>query len=392
MLAAIIEDSVAKLNSPECQAVVESIASLTSLDIAAIESKHASNREMSMMRGRGWLPSLAMLASKFIFSSTKRVWSAVRGVFSQKKETSGDGQEQSGNRSGKKPKRGGGAWRCFIHERSQGTKFNTQTIATLSAAYRALTPDEKAKYEEAGRAASAAHREGFKPFPSQTTRKNSDKLPVLYEHPSSFPQPGHMMPDGVIVAASEALDLQMQLSFHGKDNFEDGFQLVKRQAYAEAKAEQGEMSLSKQEEADYQLWLHSTDTSTTVQAFQNAGHFKTCNSFFQGGSSSTNLVSLQWIPPVADALKATCTPVLECSNVWMFHVPSYWVLLPWKTPQTNKTNKNKQRNKKTNKQTNKQRNKETKKQTNKQTNKTKQYNSIQCSCNAVAMIEKDTMT
>ena len=142
-------------------AVVESIASMTSVDIAAIEAKHASNRETSLLRARGWLPSLATLASKFILGTTKRIFSAF-GVFrsstssAPKKDT-----DPSQPPKKKKPSGGGGPWRVFLHVRARGEKFTSESIARLLQEYQGLSPEEKEKFGAAGAAATAAHREGY---------------------------------------------------------------------------------------------------------------------------------------------------------------------------------------------------------------------------------------
>ena len=73
-----------KLESSEATAVLYALAALISTDIAALEARHASNREMSLLRSRGWWPSVQTLSAKFI-GRTFQALRLVRALFVEKK-------------------------------------------------------------------------------------------------------------------------------------------------------------------------------------------------------------------------------------------------------------------------------------------------------------------
>ena len=60
---------------------------------------------------------------------------------------------------------GGGPWRAFVHIQCRKQKWGARGTATLSEQYHRLSPNSKAWYIDAGRAASAAHRSGGSSFP-----------------------------------------------------------------------------------------------------------------------------------------------------------------------------------------------------------------------------------
>ena len=48
----------------EATAILESVAIASCVDVAAIECRHASNRDFSLLRSRGWTPSLQVISAK----------------------------------------------------------------------------------------------------------------------------------------------------------------------------------------------------------------------------------------------------------------------------------------------------------------------------------------
>ena len=47
------------------QAVLQVLAAAYAVDISAIEARHASTREFTLLRSRGWVPNLEAIGSKF---------------------------------------------------------------------------------------------------------------------------------------------------------------------------------------------------------------------------------------------------------------------------------------------------------------------------------------
>ena len=122
------------LCSDECQILLQGLASLLPLDIAALECRHAKNREHTLLRSRGWTPSLETISAKHLCSFSnagKPARSGKRRVLEH--------EELAEER---KPKKGGGAWRAFIHEECEraGKSLRHLGITDLAEKYNNL-PD-----------------------------------------------------------------------------------------------------------------------------------------------------------------------------------------------------------------------------------------------------------
>ena len=77
-----------------------------------------------------------------------------------------------------KPKRYGGAWRAFCHEKSKNRQFSAASLQDLAIEYRELSPREREKYEEMGKQATLINRAGLPAYPghSVTARNRRRKL------------------------------------------------------------------------------------------------------------------------------------------------------------------------------------------------------------------------
>ena len=69
--------------------------------------------------------------------------------------------KRSKRRSKAGNKIGGGAWRAFVHANASGKKMDA---TALKLEYDSLSPEDRAVYQAAGQAATAAHRMGLEPF------------------------------------------------------------------------------------------------------------------------------------------------------------------------------------------------------------------------------------
>ncbi len=161
------------LASPECQAILESMALTCSVDIAEIESRHSQTRSFCLTNPKGWAPSLESISSKFLTR------------FSNHPKMTPDKKRRFSKKASAKRRGGGGAWRAFVHEQCSGKRFDGQSIRKLSEEYRAMTPAEREKYVLAGDGGRLAHKSGFKAFAKR---------------PDSAPRPGIDV-DGCFVAA-----------------------------------------------------------------------------------------------------------------------------------------------------------------------------------------------
>ena len=119
--------SPAKLLSPEAASVIESLEMMLSVDISQIEARHSTNRELTLLRARGWIASMPTLCAGFICWTVARLHKSFCNVCSVPTETapreSTRGSKQGKRTSPKKRRGGGGAWRCFLHVRGQGSQF-----------------------------------------------------------------------------------------------------------------------------------------------------------------------------------------------------------------------------------------------------------------------------
>ena len=152
-----------------CIAITETIATSFTLDTVRIEARHASNREQTMQRGRGWQVNMSLLNARFVCMQ----FATHQGRKEPPKKT------RQVRKRMKKPAKGGGAWRAFIAHRFRGSKFSTASIKAIANEYRNLGEDEKEFYQEAGRAATLAHKSGHKSFPrtAPTVQKDDEDSP-----------------------------------------------------------------------------------------------------------------------------------------------------------------------------------------------------------------------
>ena len=195
------------LLSTDCQAMLTGLAAACAVDISAIEAKHASTREFTMLRSRGWIPNLEAVGSKFCTQRFANLATASEERGAAKKPT------------GKPAGGGGGPWRAFISDVSAGRKF--QDASALSEQYHALSEEQFQHYQEAGEAGKLAHRAGFASFGPRKKRgtDNPRLAPLLL--------PGDIRADGAIVAPDGPRDQQL-LPYKGP-TFEDDFEMYNSQ-------------------------------------------------------------------------------------------------------------------------------------------------------------------
>lgn len=311
--AATAQELPGLLQSAEALAVVESIARSLSLDIAQIEALHSSNREMALLRSKGWLTSLQTLSSAFVGKTVSKVLGKTEDVGDHDHSLAAADSHMSQTRTQSKTKSkkgGGGAWRAYVHDRMKGTKFTGNTISALSAEYKKLTADEKDKYERAGALAATSHRAGLKSFSgaANSTAPSS--------HGQSL-QPGDQTPDGAIVALDAATTLDLSLQYSGADSFNERYERAKQdiREYAKASDQLSVFStkLSDAEEQDLMLFSNSATSDSFVEQFQS-DHSRLASVFQRVGASDT-VSALTWSPPLAPLLKAGgANPPVESGN------------------------------------------------------------------------------
>lgn len=291
------------------------------MDIASVEAKHASNREVSLLRSRGWFASLQTLSAKFIGKTLGAALSRARDMF---KEAVGVGvaavdpspataepPPQSQNPH-KKPKRGGGgAFRAFCSERGKGKKFDAATLSTLGEQYRNLSPQEREFYTRVGEAASRAHRAGFSSFGNRSTTSRNQRKDLLGQHLnlmddlSERPLPGDFLASGAIVAGNSDWDLEISTLYRGSGSFQAGYEHVKALAKAERELKLQQQELSKYGKDAVLIYEGSACEDPFVDEIssQTYSMTETSDGFLRGSSNLSSLVSFDWSAPISSAIQ-----------------------------------------------------------------------------------------
>ena len=172
------EASREQLSSPESTAILQALASAMSLDIGQIEAKHSSNREVSLLRSRGWLPSLQSVTAAFvgkIAMAMREAFEPRRAGQESKSKDQLDPDQAPPTRQPKKRRGGGGAWRAFVHVRAAGLRLDGPALSRLSEEYRNLSEEERAHYALVGQRASRAHSQGHSAFPRHAQGNQRDR-------------------------------------------------------------------------------------------------------------------------------------------------------------------------------------------------------------------------
>ena len=160
--------------NPVAEACLETLARSIQMDVAAIESKHASSRRIALYRStQNWTTQLESLSAEWTMSQIRIA--SLQGPADPEEEPQQDGEQadgpeakrrrtgpgkQAGARGG-----GGGAWRAFLHEFFAGRgRMTGSEIRRAASVYRDLPQAEHVRLLERGRQALMAWREGFASF------------------------------------------------------------------------------------------------------------------------------------------------------------------------------------------------------------------------------------
>ena len=154
-------DSPKALASVEAESVFLALAEMISLDISTIEARHAAARRVNTIRSSQ--------------AKARNDWMKARGFSSKQTQ-----RVRRNARQPKKHRRGGGAWRTFMHK--QKIAFGQSKAA--SADYHRLrrnSPDEFAELQRIGRLATVASRSGHLPYGARkrTHRQRGQLAPAI---------------------------------------------------------------------------------------------------------------------------------------------------------------------------------------------------------------------
>eukprot|EP00434_Breviolum_minutum_P005163 symbB.v1.2.004552.t1/scaffold245.1/size253980/9 len=148
----------------KAQAYLSAMAQMIELDIADVESKHSSIRELTMLRSRGHQISLQELSARDLFHFVGKKYDV---KFQEYESGQGQGHQHQQPESGqiidgqgtkrKYTATVGGAWRAFLRARAAGEPLTPERIKNLASEYRSLSHDEHQHFKDMGFAAVARH-------------------------------------------------------------------------------------------------------------------------------------------------------------------------------------------------------------------------------------------
>ena len=125
-------------------------------DISTMECGHSAIRELTKLRGRGHIPTLAEVSAKSICRFVSKHHCHV----DSSSEMPGEPGEGDAPPKTNKPKQGrrdhgrgggGSAWNAFCAEQCRNEKFTRQRLRELSRAFRALSTEEYDRLKEVGK-------------------------------------------------------------------------------------------------------------------------------------------------------------------------------------------------------------------------------------------------
>ena len=126
-----VNNTVQKLLAPEAQAVLEAMALMADIDVAAIESMHSQLRELSLQRARGHTAPLTEVSARYLIR-----WVATRHGAPPPAD------RQESQQKAPKRTRSTSAWNAFQASRFKGQRFNKDSVRAARAEYQGLNSDE----------------------------------------------------------------------------------------------------------------------------------------------------------------------------------------------------------------------------------------------------------
>lgn len=277
------------LQSAQCLAVLQALASCAHVDVAAIECKHSSTREHTLLRTRGWFPSFESIAAKAMFR------------FSKLSGTDADtGSHPKKKLRVIKRRGGGGAWRAFVHEKLRGRKLTKEVATQLSNEYKSLAEPEMLRYQRAGELATYSHKKGYKAF-SSSGLKMADSLQLP-------PAVGSETDSGAIVAADAP---QFLVPYTG-DTLLERYVSMKKSL----PKPHDPFTLSKEEEQELNTFCSNTTGLPLVANLERSGFGALGSGFKQEASSLPVLKGASWQPPLASIVQVLCPKSVSLFFVW----------------------------------------------------------------------------
>ena len=188
----------------QASVVAESLARLIEVDISGLEARHALSRKLAVHASvHTWLAGLPRVSADFVCRQAARQMqsnASFRPAAAQKPSTA---ETQLTAASKKKKGSGGGPLRAFLHEHHRGRMFTRESLQQAHAAFKQLTPPERAHYEHVGQCAAIARKHGFPAFGPKAERRLNSAAGAQQPLPI-----GSQTETGAIVAAADSGCLQ----------------------------------------------------------------------------------------------------------------------------------------------------------------------------------------
>ncbi len=166
---------------------IKALAMLVETDIGAIERQHTISRRIIVSRSSSKPVSLDLLSADWLLRrSIQNTTDACSYLYFDtdaviQKLKLRRRRNANPKRERKKKRGGGGAFRAYLSMESKGHKATADSWKELAHKYRQLSQEEKARYAEIGKAASATHKRGFHAFgPRASRKKKTNTSPVSF--------------------------------------------------------------------------------------------------------------------------------------------------------------------------------------------------------------------
>lgn len=273
-----------------------------------MEAKHASNREVALLRSKGWFTSLTTLSCSFIGSTLGKLLAKSTTTTLGPGTAAADTVKQSQKVVPKKRSGGGGGWRAFCRHRANGQKFTAHLLGQFGEEWRALGPQERAFYEQVGQAATRAHKAGYSSFPRERSQQQSRISDQLNNSNLVNVQPqlrvGDVLANGAIVAGHADWELPpYQMGFDG-DSFQLQYNYVKNLAKEERDAHVKQLQLTTAENQALRVYEESSQEDPFIKNMIAQNITETASGFSRVGSVISSLVCFEWAPPISKAVQA----------------------------------------------------------------------------------------
>jgi hypothetical protein len=282
----------------DAQAVLEGIALVGDVDIAAIERRHASTRRILCLSSlQTWAASLEYVSADWACRQYVLEGSDLAAQMAPPVNPTA-ASSAAGNKNRKHKKAGGGgAWRAFVHMKCQdGCRVSGDQFSELSRQYRSLTPEEKAKYSELGKIGTLSRKRGYPAF-AASKRRRLLRQPVGLRSLADFSQDATTALDVMDVGNMDAMALATNV--FGACGIEDKLEIVRATAV--------------QERADIaaRQHLHDVEVAAVSNAVMAAPdlvhkHVTTADSLLNRGwfPCLAPLPARVWSPPIYEVLEA----------------------------------------------------------------------------------------